>query len=75
MVEKYEGEKAHLNYKICKVDISHRQGHSRSVCVKPLLFHYTIRTCGVKRRSHADNIIGSLYGGSKSVTWYSQQER
>lgn len=29
---------------------------------KPLLFHYIIGTRGVKRRSHADNIIVSLYG-------------
>lgn len=59
----------------CKVDIAARQGHSWSTCVKPLLFHYTIRTCDVKRRSHADNIIGSLYGRSKSMTPCSPWER
>lgn len=66
---------SHPNYRNCKVDISRRQGHSGRMCVKPLLFHYTIRTCDVKRRSHADNIIGFLYGRGKSMTPCSPRER
>lgn len=65
----------HLNYRICKVDISKRQGHSGRTCVKPPLFHYTIRTWDVKRRSHADNIIGFLYGRSKSMIRCTPWER
>lgn len=65
----------HANYRNCKVDIFKRQGRSGGMYVKPLLFHYTIRTCDVKPRSHADNIIGSLYGRSKSMTPFSPWER
>lgn len=65
---------SHPNYRNCKVDISTRQGHSGSMCANPLLFHYIIRTCDVKRRSHADNIIVSLYGRGKTMTLCSPWE-
>lgn len=63
-----------LNYRNCKVDVFTRQGHSGGTLVKPLLFHYIIGTCDVKQRSHADNIIVSLYGRRKTMTPRSPQE-
>lgn len=64
-----------LNYRNCKVDVFTRQGHSGGTPVKPLLFHYVIGTCDVKQRSHADNIIVSLYGREKTMTPCSPQEK